>query len=1069
MSLPSSADTADKSPILTPQSESGSQTSCNSNTFHPDASGIRQTGIDTRLIPRGNASSMFSPQSMDPTSSSALETWDPLGFTAIPLGNHTRKNSRFASAFAHRDVPSLKRAVGAPTTGAIRSASISTAIDERERQSPVGPQTEWSISGSLAGTGWNLNQAMKDSLGPDQQHSPVIAPLATIGLRAGMPANMQPSSTATVADDLISPLALRPQTGTQSFGSQSQSIPAMWNLESISGFADPFALGQQQPHQQQQRTHPARPTSQRTMTSGSNKSVTAASNASVPFSGGSTPAADDTISPRASLRQRQPPAANRALSSINWPLDSNLNDPLRQASPLNSPPSPTAFQRSSFSITAGGRGGLPQDDVQATGASNPLHRTTSRESAASSTNSFAFPVPWSTVPPNQYRSQSFSVATLGGDRTPMLGSLNGSNRGLSKVWEDEVVSDGYGSDGPDGPIQEAASYNSIDGNLHGQGFSPTVPFSGTNAGSIDIPEARLMIQKRRHPQQQTATVRRMSEMSPTQISMLQRGFANNENMHGIDNLMLETEGYPDNDGDWNNGPTLQRRCSEKIPSGRLNISGSQHAPDIPNPGVLRTAWNDNSAIVTYTDRGKNYYSTPPISPISTIKPSGQLSGPRRSSFNQLPNMLEPLTVDPQLARRHSAANVSVNRASISPHGFASSLPCYGPEGMTFPLSPTRDGFQLPMENPCECNAFKPHVHSQHPNGLPPLSRSTAPPCRPDSPLYIVTFKCFRAGIYYIPDGSSIHVEVGDLVFVDADRGQDLGSVAAVNLDQEQARAAKEWYDRQHLQWLMMYSRFWQGGNAVQPFLQPDRPLGVAFAMAPSSTHLQGSGRRRDINPRPKYIKRVLPSEAPEGLRNKEALENKAKRLCQERVASRGMQMEILDAEYQWDSHKLTLYFYAGSYINFNDLVEDMFREYKTRIWMEAVNPGPFQNPANYPLNNAQPYIYRPLHPMTNSPECEKYTNNINILANDVANFQRQSLMHATIMTQYPIAPTTAEMDVPYLDPYHVFLSSATKQLHAQPSQQQQQTASFPIQAMSFDSSAGEQDKFISIFDSLSIS
>lgn len=39
-----------------------------------------------------------------------------------------------------------------------------------------------------------------------------------------------------------------------------------------------------------------------------------------------------------------------------------------------------------------------------------------------------------------------------------------------------------------------------------------------------------------------------------------------------------------------------------------------------------------------------------------------------------------------------------------------------------------------------------------------------------------------------------------------------------------------------------------------------------------------------------------------------------------------------------DWKKLTFFYYANSYVNFNALVTDLFKIYKTRIWMSAVNP-----------------------------------------------------------------------------------------------------------------------------------
>lgn len=56
-------------------------------------------------------------------------------------------------------------------------------------------------------------------------------------------------------------------------------------------------------------------------------------------------------------------------------------------------------------------------------------------------------------------------------------------------------------------------------------------------------------------------------------------------------------------------------------------------------------------------------------------------------------------------------------------------------------------------------------------------------------------------------------------------------------------------------------------------------------------------------------------------------------------------MEILDAEFQMDWKKLTFYYFADSYINFNSLVTDLFKIYKTRIWMSAINPASFVTPS----------------------------------------------------------------------------------------------------------------------------
>jgi len=48
-------------------------------------------------------------------------------------------------------------------------------------------------------------------------------------------------------------------------------------------------------------------------------------------------------------------------------------------------------------------------------------------------------------------------------------------------------------------------------------------------------------------------------------------------------------------------------------------------------------------------------------------------------------------------------------------------------------------------------------------------------------------------------------------------------------------------------------------------------------------------------------------------------------------------MNVLDAEYQFDRHKLTFYFEADRRIDFRELVSELFSHYKTRIWMQQVD------------------------------------------------------------------------------------------------------------------------------------
>eukprot|EP00752_Nemacystus_decipiens_P014641 g13038.t1 len=89
----------------------------------------------------------------------------------------------------------------------------------------------------------------------------------------------------------------------------------------------------------------------------------------------------------------------------------------------------------------------------------------------------------------------------------------------------------------------------------------------------------------------------------------------------------------------------------------------------------------------------------------------------------------------------------------------------------------------------------------------------------------------------------------------------------------------------------------------------------------------------------KSMLRILrPANAQELQRLQEKTREEASilRVCQDKVHRRGLPMKIVDAEYQFDMHKLTLFFEAERRIDFRELVRDLFAVYKTRIWMQQV-------------------------------------------------------------------------------------------------------------------------------------
>jgi hypothetical protein len=69
------------------------------------------------------------------------------------------------------------------------------------------------------------------------------------------------------------------------------------------------------------------------------------------------------------------------------------------------------------------------------------------------------------------------------------------------------------------------------------------------------------------------------------------------------------------------------------------------------------------------------------------------------------------------------------------------------------------------------------------------------------------------------------------------------------------------------------------------------------------------------------------------LPEKQESEKMAVEICQRIVEKAGLDMEITDAERQFDETQLAFYYYSDRYIDFRSLVHVLFKTFKTRIWM----------------------------------------------------------------------------------------------------------------------------------------
>lgn len=205
-------------------------------------------------------------------------------------------------------------------------------------------------------------------------------------------------------------------------------------------------------------------------------------------------------------------------------------------------------------------------------------------------------------------------------------------------------------------------------------------------------------------------------------------------------------------------------------------------------------------------------------------------------------------------------------------------------------------------------------------------------------LVLVAFKAGRIDVFYLPSSLSQPIGVGDLVMVEADRGRDLGKVVKMNISIDEARLLEL------LKFLEQQAALCDTsvGDLLVKLLHGAPHAGAA----PPTLHF------------PKPIIGLAQHSETVQILNKKQDEEKACRLCLAKIAStcsaldkNGLgllslldlnQMKLVDAEYQFDRKKLIFYYSTSRRIDFRDLVRELFRIYKTRIWMCAVNGIPYK-------------------------------------------------------------------------------------------------------------------------------
>ncbi|CAK4659538.1 unnamed protein product [Aphanomyces euteiches] len=113
-------------------------------------------------------------------------------------------------------------------------------------------------------------------------------------------------------------------------------------------------------------------------------------------------------------------------------------------------------------------------------------------------------------------------------------------------------------------------------------------------------------------------------------------------------------------------------------------------------------------------------------------------------------------------------------------------------------------------------------------------------------------------------------------------------------------------------------------------------VGHVIRILPNKEKPATDGSTEDKEVRVKRIMRPASEAELELLRQQHKEEQEVLQVCRTKVRQRMLPMNVIDAEYQFDRHKLTFFFEADRRIDFRELVRDLFAIYKTRIWLQQV-------------------------------------------------------------------------------------------------------------------------------------
>lgn len=205
-------------------------------------------------------------------------------------------------------------------------------------------------------------------------------------------------------------------------------------------------------------------------------------------------------------------------------------------------------------------------------------------------------------------------------------------------------------------------------------------------------------------------------------------------------------------------------------------------------------------------------------------------------------------------------------------------------------------------------------------------------------LCLVINKNGKLDLLSYPSNSNIFLQHDDLVIVDGDRGKDLVMILEPLVSLNMAILFNFLKKLEHLKSLTITDS--SGGTSVK-----NNHCGGTHSTSLKASSIINNHSNEDnefiINLPTKQVLRFATPKEVQKLSGKFLEEKKAFITCYNKIKELGLNndLTLINVEYQCDFKKLIFYYFANfKRIDFRGLIKELFKIYKTRIWLCAVLP-----------------------------------------------------------------------------------------------------------------------------------